>query len=118
VNQASPPTKKQRGRPSLGKAVPVVLDDAENKIARQMGDGVLSAGVRQALRAVAVIGIADALAAAGLYDKSHKSLPKLDAEHLDGEKEFATAQEDVVVSGANAGPAVALADYAGEFHDL
>lgn len=54
---AEPFHKKKRGRPSLGKPTPVVMDAHEEEIARQMGDGVKSFGVRMALRAVQVIGV-------------------------------------------------------------
>lgn len=62
-----PPAKKRRGRPSLGKPVPVVLDEEESNIARLMGAGVLSAGVRLALRASAVRGIEKSQALAAKY---------------------------------------------------
>ena len=67
---AEPYPKKKRGRPSLGKPTPVVMDALEEEIARQMGDGVKSLGVRMALRAVQVIGVDKARKLAERYKPS------------------------------------------------
>lgn len=42
--------KKTRGRPTLGKPVPVVMNEEERAIAFRLGDGHIAAGVRKALR--------------------------------------------------------------------
>lgn len=62
--------KKRRGRPTLGKPTPVVMNVHEEEVARQMGNGVKSFGVRMALRAVQAIGIDKARELA----KSYKTL--------------------------------------------
>lgn len=59
--------KKRRGRPALGKPTPVVMDTHEEDIARQMGGGVKSFGVRMALRAVQMMGIENARHLAAQY---------------------------------------------------
>lgn len=65
--------KKGRGRPSLGKPTPVVMDAHEEAIARQMGVGVKSLGVRMALRAVYVMGVDKALDLARTYKQDVES---------------------------------------------
>ena len=50
TNSAEPPvTKRARGRPSLGKPIPVVMSDEERAIALRLGDGQIALGVRRAL---------------------------------------------------------------------
>lgn len=68
--------KRRRGRPKTGAAIPVRLSDAENEIARSMGikgnpeKGVVSLGVRMALRAVYVLGVDRALELANRFPPS------------------------------------------------
>jgi hypothetical protein len=54
----------------LGKPVPVRLDPLENEIARQLGDGIISEGVRLALRAAQINGIEVSLAAAKKFGQA------------------------------------------------
>lgn len=55
------PVKRGRGRPSLGKPVPVVMNDEERAMALGLGDGNIAAGVRSALRIIGAIGPEEAL---------------------------------------------------------
>lgn len=65
-----PPKEKKRGRPSLGRPVPVVLSEDEREVALWMGDGVVSHGVRVALRAAKAIGVEEAKEAASQFDEA------------------------------------------------
>lgn len=60
------PVKRGRGRPSLGKPVPVVMNDEERAVAKSLGDGNIAAGVRSALRIIGAIGPEEALRLAEL----------------------------------------------------
>ena len=53
--------KRGRGRPSLGKPILIRLNEQETEVARLMGDGLVSAGVRMALHAVSAVGFEVAL---------------------------------------------------------
>lgn len=61
--------KKSRGRPALGKPVPVVMNDEERAIALRLGNGHIAAGVRRALR---IANEADESCAQPVEIKSHE----------------------------------------------
>lgn len=62
--QSAAPSQRGRGRPSLGKPVPVVMSDQERAIALEIGDGKVARGARTALLIVAAIGTERAVALA------------------------------------------------------
>jgi len=56
-NSTTPTDARQRrGRPALGRPVLVVMNDAEIGMAKELGGGVIAAGVRRALQVCRAIG--------------------------------------------------------------
>lgn len=76
-----------RGRPFLGKAVLVRLDEQETQIAKALGAGIVSAGVRVALHAASAHGIESSVAAAKDVAAQRVGVGAVGTVLRDGEKE-------------------------------